>query len=204
MKTIFSMAIAVATIATPALAQQVPDAKIAVVDSERLLSECTACKAANTQLQAQGNQFQTQAQQLAAPLQTEGQALQTAVNAAKGQPDAALQARIRAYQTKEQQVNQQLQGQRATLERNVAWVRQQIGQKAGPIIQQVAQQRGATIALDKGGALYAAPATDITDAVLTQLNSQLPSVSTTAPAQAAPTQGTAPATTPAANRPSGR
>ncbi len=201
MKTKFYAAIAAVVVATPAMAQQVPDAKVAVVDIERVLTECTACRAANTQLQAQGTQLQALANQLSAPLQTEGQSLQTAVTAARGNPDAALQARIRAFQTREQQANQQIQTQRATVERNVAYVRQQIGQRASPIIQQIAQQRGATVALDKGSTLFSAPATDITDTVLTQLNSQLPSVSVTAPAQATAPAGAAPArpapTTPA-------
>ena len=198
MKTKFSAAIAALVLATPAVAQQVPDAKIAVVDIERVLTECTACRAANTQLQGQGAQLQALAQQLSTPLQTEGQSLQAAITAAKGNPDAALQTRIRAYQTREQQANQQIQNQRATVERNVAYVRQQIGQRASPIIQTVAQQRGATIAIDKGSTLFNAANIDITDTVLTQLNSQLPSVSVTAPAQAAPAPaGTAPATPPA-------
>ncbi|KAK0358104.1 hypothetical protein LTR94_036718, partial [Friedmanniomyces endolithicus] len=67
-----------------------------------------------------------------------------------------------------------------------------IGTRLGPIITQIAQQRGATLAVDKGNSFYNAPATEITDAVLAALNTQLPSVSVTAPAQAAPA-ATAPA-----------
>ena len=186
-----ALAATTAVASASALAQAVPDAKIAVVDTQRVLSECTACKAATTQLQAQQTQLRTQAQTLSTPLQTEGQSLQTAITAAKGNPDAALQARIKAFQTKQQAAQQQIQTGEQSLERNAAYVNQQIGAKARPIIQQIATQRGATVAIDKGSTIFSAPATDITDAVLTQLNSQLPSVSVTAPAQAAP----------AANRP---
>jgi outer membrane protein len=180
-----------------AFAQALPEAKIAVVDSDRIFRDCTACKAANTQLQAQSTQLRSQAQSLSAPLQTEEQSLRTAVTAAKGNPDAALQARITAFETKRNAAQQQIGTQQQTLERNVAYVRQQIGQKLGPIISQVAQQRGATVAMDKGSVFFAAAPVEITDAVLAQLNSQLPSVSTTAPAQAAPAA-------PAPARPQGR
>lgn len=171
--------------AAPAFAQAIPEAKIAVVDTDRVFSQCTACKAASAQLQTQQTQLRTSAQSLGNPLQTEAQSLQTAVQGAKGQPDAALQARITAFETKRTAAQQQIATQEQTFQRNVAFVRQQIGAKAVPIVQQISQQRGATVALEKSSTLYAANTIDITDAVLTQLNSQLPSVSTTAPAQAA-------------------
>jgi Skp family chaperone for outer membrane proteins len=171
----------------PAFAQALPDAKIAVVDSERIFRDCNACKAATTQLTAQRTQLQALATQLGAPLQTEAQGLQTAVTAAKGNPDAALQTRIRTFEQRQQQAQQQIGQQEQQVQRNIAYVRDQIGQRLGPIISQVAQQRGATIAIDKGGSFYNAPAVEITDAVLALLNTQLPSVSVTAPAQAAPT-----------------
>ncbi|URW76599.1 OmpH family outer membrane protein [Sphingomonas donggukensis] len=195
MKTYLLSAVAVLATVAPAAAQQVPDAKIAVVDTERLFGECTACKAANTQLQTQRQQLQTSAQSLGTPLQTEGQAIQTALNAAKGTPDAALQTRITAFETRQRSAQQQLATQQQTFERNVAYVRQQIGQKIGPIITQVAQSRGATLAVDKNNTFFNAPAAEITDAVLAQLNAQLPSVSTVAPAAPAATTPAAPATT---------
>lgn len=176
----------------PAFAQALPDAKIAVVDSERIFRDCTACKAATTQLQAQRQQLQSRATQLGQPLQTEAQALQTAVTAAKGNPDATLQARIRKFEQDQQSAQQQIGQQEQQVQRNIAYVREQIGTRLGPIITQIAQQRGATLAVDKGNSFYNAPATEITDAVLAALNTQLPSVSVTAPAQAAPA-ATAPA-----------
>lgn len=182
----FGLAVVASAAAGSAFAQAVPDAKIAVVDTQRLLTECTACKAANAQLQAQQAQLRTSAQSLGTPLETEAKSLQAAVTAAKGTPDAALQARITAFETKRTAAQQQVAVQQQTLERNAAYVNQQIGVKARPIIQQIAQQRGATIAIDKGSTIYTAATVEITDAVLAQLNSQLPSVSTTAPAQAAP------------------
>jgi len=213
MKLLLTSALFAATALAPSIAaaQALPDAKIAVVDSDRVFAECTACRSANTQLQAQQTQLQTLAQQLGAPLQTEGQSLQTAVTAAKGNPDAALQTRIRTFETRQQQARQQVATQEQTLQRNVAYVRQQIGQRLGPIISQVAQQRGATLAVDKNNTFYNAPAVEITDAVLASLNTALPSVSVTAPAQAqqpaaAPAAGTVPTTTPAPapTRPTGR
>src|SRR5688500_420262 len=79
-----------------AQAQQLPAAVVAVVDSQRILQQCTVCTAANTQLQQQQQSLQARAQQLSTPLEAEGTAIQTAINALQAgqQPDAALQARI--------------------------------------------------------------------------------------------------------------
>jgi outer membrane protein len=182
-KTLFA-ALAVAGVslgAGTAAAQALTEAKIAVVDVERVMRECTACVAANTQLQTQLTTLQQFAQQQGTPLQTEQTSLETALKAAGGKPDAALQQRVQAFQTKAQGAQRQVSEREQTFQRNVAYVRQQIAQKMVPVVQQVAQQRGATVAVAKDNVLFAATSIDITAGVLTALNSQLPSVSVTAP-----------------------
>lgn len=203
-KTILAaIAVAGATFGTgAATAQALADAKVAVVDVERVMSTCVACVAANTQLQAQQTQFQQFAQQQGAPLQTERNAIQAALKAANGNPDAALQQRIRAYDAKTQPIQRAIAEREQTLQRNAQYVEQQIAARLLPVIQQIANQRGATIAVAKGSVLFSATSADITDPVLAALNQQLPSVSVTAPPPPAPAQQpAAPATTP---QPQGR
>jgi Skp family chaperone for outer membrane proteins len=178
-----------AAIPAAAPAQRTPAATVVVVNTTRIFAECTACRAAQSQLQAQGTQFQTRARTLQQQLQTEGQPIQTAVNALGGkQPDAALQARITAFQAKQNSANQELARSEQTLRSTQANVSQQINARLRPIINQVAQGRGANIALDSEATLFAAPAIDVTNDVLAQLNQQLPSVSVTPlPQQQQPT-----------------
>jgi Skp family chaperone for outer membrane proteins len=193
-----ALAVAGATFGAGAVsAQALADAKIAVVDVDRVMGQCTACVAANTQLQAQRTQLQQFAQQQGAPLQGEQTSLEAAVKAANGKPDAALTTRIQAFQTKAQQAQQAVAQREQAFQRNVQYVQQQIAQKMVPVVQQISQQRGATIAVAKDSTLFSATSVDITDAVLTALNSQLPSVSTTATAPAAPAQQPAAAPKPA-------
>lgn len=175
-------------------AQTLADAKVAVVDVERVMSQCTACVAANGQLQTQQTQFQQFAQQQSQPLQAERTSIETALRAANGKPDAALEARVRAFQTRAEPIQRAVSEREQTLRRNAQYVEQQIGQKLLPVIQQVANQRGATIAVAKGSVLFASTAADITDPVLAALNQQLPSVSTTAPPPQQPAQQPVPAT----------
>jgi len=105
-----SAALAAAWIApSAASAQAMPSAVIAVVDLEKVTASCNACKTANAALQAQVNALKARQQALAGPLNTEGQSLDTAAKALNGKaPDAALQARAKAYQTKLQQAQDEI------------------------------------------------------------------------------------------------
>ena len=182
---ILAAASAAAILPTGASAQALPGAVVAVVDLQRVSSECTACKAASTALQGQVTALRNREQTLGSPLETERKSIQTAVDALKGKdPDAALQARIRAFQAKQQQGAQELSKQQAQIERNQAYVSQQITTKLGPIYQQVLQRHGANVLLEQGAALAAAAMLDVTNDVLAALNTALPTVSTTAPAAA--------------------
>jgi Skp family chaperone for outer membrane proteins len=180
--------------AAPASAQRLAAPVVAVVDAEKVMADCNACKTANTQLQAQLNQVRQYAQQVGAPLQTEGQSLDAAIKAANGKPDAALTTRIEAWQGKQQQAQRQVDQQQATFQRNVQYVRQQIGEKLIPVVAQVSQQRGATMTIDKNSLLFSAASMEITDAVLAALNQQLTVVNVVAPPPA-PAQGAAAPTT---------
>ncbi|MBX3595189.1 OmpH family outer membrane protein [Sphingomonas sp.] len=191
-----SLALAGASLgAGTAAAQALADAKVAVVDVEKVMGTCTACVAANAQLQTQRQALVTFAQQQGQPLQTEENALQAALKAANGKPDAALTTRIQAFQTKQQTAQNQFNERQQTFQRNVQYVQQQIAQKMMPVVQQIAQQRGASLAIAKDSLLFAATSIDISDAVLATLNQQLPSVQTVAPPPQQPAQTPAPAPT---------
>ncbi len=175
--------------AAHAQAQKLNPAVIAIVDKDKVYAECTACKAAQTQLQTQAQQIQQRATALQTSLQPEAQALEAAAKALNGKPaDAALQARATAFQQKQVNAQQELQGREQTFNRNRAYVTQQLDAKFNPIVAQVMATRGATIAIDVGATYASAGSLDVTNDVLAAINTQLPSVSTIAPAPpAAPT-----------------
>jgi Skp family chaperone for outer membrane proteins len=186
MKNIVASAALAASMLVPAAAQAqaIPAAVIAVVDVDRVYNECTACKTAAAALRTQLTNYQNRQKALAGPIQTEGQSLQTAVAALNGKdPDAALAARIKAFQTREQSAANELQTQQQQIERNQAYIRQQIATKLGPIFQQVMTRRGANVMLESGSTLATATRVDVTNDVLAGLNGSLTTISTTAPAQ---------------------
>jgi Skp family chaperone for outer membrane proteins len=166
-------------------AQAVPAATVAVVDLEKVTSECTACKAAAATLRSQITGLQTREQTLTGPLQTEQKSIQTAIDALNGkEPDAALKARATAWETKRQQAAQEIGRQQDQIKRNQAYITQQIQAKLGPIYQQVMQKRGANLMVEVGSTLATSASLDVSNDVLASLNAVLPTVQTTAPAAA--------------------
>lgn len=189
MKTLLVSAAFAAAILAPsaASAQAVPAAVVAVVDLDRVTSECTACKTASATLRSQATAFQTRRSTLASSLQTEQKSIQTAVDALKGKdPDAALQTRIKAFQAKAQQDEQELATQQQQIQANQQYIQKQIADKLGPIYQQVMTRRGANLLVEVGATLATSQSVDVTSDVLAALNAALPSLATTAPATAKP------------------
>jgi outer membrane protein len=175
--------IAAAILPSAAQAQAIPAAVIAVVDLDKVTANCNACKAANSALQAQVTGYQTREKALAGPLQTEQKAIQAQIDALNGkEPDAALKNRVAAFQTKQQQAAEELQRQQQQIKNNQLYIQKQIADKLGPIYTQVMQRRGANVMVEIGATLASGANLDVTNDVLTALNTALPSVSTTAPA----------------------
>lgn len=173
-----------------ATAQALPTPVIAVVDVQRAMTTCNACKTALTQLESQINGLKSLQTSLEGSLRTEASAIQTAAGALGGKPaDAALNARVQAFEKKQADAQQQLQAREATFQRNRAYVLQQIDQKLGPVLTQVLARRNATVMLDAGNVVRFAPSIDVTADAIAGLNASLTSVSTTAPAQPAPPRG---------------
>ena len=178
-KLALSLAVAVSAITFSGVAEA-QRASILVVDTDRILNECTACKAAATQLQSQVQQGRQRAQQLETSLKPEAEALEKSVQALGGrQPDAALQARITAFRQKQQQGTTELSNRENALQSTQAHVQQQIGRRIVQIVEQSRARRQASVVLSKGNTLASETAIDITGEVLTALNQQLPSVSVT-------------------------
>ena len=187
MKTKLLLAAALVIAAPAAVAQpRTPAASILVVDTNRVLRECTACVAATAALQAQETTFQQRGQALTAPLQTEQQAIQQAAQAASALTGAArtnaenaLRPRIQAFQQRQQTAEQELRTLQQNFESTRVHVSLQLNQRLQPIYNQIMAARGANLVLSTDARLASAPALDITSEVLAQLNRQAPSVSIT-------------------------
>lgn len=185
MRKILLLAAIAATTAVPSAVQAQARGGVLVVDTGQIMSNCTACKAAATQLQQRESTLRTRAQTLNQQLQTEGKPIQDAVDALKGkQPDAALTQRITAFETKQRNAQQEVANSQRELQSTAAHVQQQIGARLIQIVEQSRARRGASIAVAKDSTLANDNTVDVTSEVLAALNQQLPSVSVTPMPQA--------------------
>ncbi|HYE28139.1 MAG TPA: OmpH family outer membrane protein [Allosphingosinicella sp.] len=184
----FGAAMAALSLALPgvAQAQRTPNAVIVVIDTDRIFRECTACRAAQTQLQGMVTSARTRAQQLGQPLQTEAQSIEQAAAAARNQTGAAraaaesaLNTRVQQFQTRQSTAAQEVQRLEQNIQSTQANVLRQINERLNPIFTQVMNARNANIALDTNATLARANSLDVTNEVLAALNQALPSVSVT-------------------------
>jgi Skp family chaperone for outer membrane proteins len=185
----FGAALAALSLAVPGVAQaqqRAPAAVIVIVDTDRIFRECTACRAAQTQLQGLVTSARTRAQQLGQPLQTEAQSIEQAgtqlrnqTGAARAAAESALNNRVQQFQTRQTTAQQEIQRLEQNIQSTQANVLRQINERLNPIITQIMNARNANIALDTNATLARSNALDVTNDVLTALNASLPSVSVT-------------------------
>ncbi|MCJ7420219.1 OmpH family outer membrane protein [Sphingomicrobium astaxanthinifaciens] len=179
--------------AAAASAQALPDAKIGVVDVNRVATTCTACATALQALEQQAQAVRAREAQLRQPLQATGQALQAEIEAlGDAQPSADLQQRATAFQQQQQAAAQELQQRQAVVARNRNYILQQIGAAIEPAYQQVVARRGVHIILPVESTLAHQPAVDLTGDVLAEVNRTLTQVNVNAPAPQQPAAQTTP------------
>jgi Skp family chaperone for outer membrane proteins len=187
------IALALAGVSTPVLAQQIPAAVIVTVDRQEMIATSAAAKAAQTELKPKGDSLMARLNQLRTSLAAEEKTLRDTQPQQGAAPAAvtAWQTKVKDFDTRRQQADQELQRRQQEIQASEQWVIKQISDAATPIISAIMRERGANIAVDEAVTLQHAAAIDITADVLARLDKALPRVSTTPPAQ--PAAGAAPA-----------
>ena len=177
-KTLISLAaMSAAFVPASAFAQR---SAVLVVDTDRILAECTACRSASASIQGQVTSARQRAQTLESQLRTEATSLEAQVKAlGTRQPDAALQQKITAFQTRQQQARTELANRETQIQSIQAHVQQQIGARTVLIAEQIRARRQASVVMAKQALMAAESTADVTGEVLAALNQQLPSVSVT-------------------------
>ncbi len=110
-----------------------------------------------------------------------------------GQLDEAEQASLTETSPVVQQINgidQQIAAAEAPVQLARLFVVNQVGQQYAAAVQQVISDRSIQVMLSPEAIVYAADGMDVTQLVVTALNTRLPSVSITPPAEWQPTQAT--------------
>lgn len=159
---------------------------IGVVSVDRAVATSNAYRTAMDQMKvtykANIDSFNARKGALDTELKQKSDALRTAVQAAAGKPSPALQTQYEALQKRNQEAQQELQTIGAPIARAQAYVEEQIGAKVGDALKAAMTKKGVDLVISPDATVSYQPAVEITDAVVTELNTLVPSVSITPPA----------------------
>jgi Skp family chaperone for outer membrane proteins len=158
---------------------------VIVIDHDAAISSTTAFQAAEqtikTTYAAAISSLQTKQQQYGTELQTEKAALE----AAGKQPAAnktVLEAKVRAFQEKAATYQRELEGMALPIKRTQAYVIAQIDQRYPAALKAVMNKHQSLIVVQQNATVAYQPSADATADMVAQLNTDVPSVSTTPPA----------------------
>lgn len=203
---------AIALTTAPAIAQS--KTGIAVADLQRAVGTSAAYTAARTQMQTtykpQIDAFNARKTAIDAELKTKGDALQAALTAAGNKPTPAIETQYQQFQQSQQTAQAELQRMGQPIGLANAYVEEQITAKLSDALKAVMTKTKVDLVLSPEATVSYQPTVDITQSVVTELNTLVPSVGITPPAgwqpgrqgQAAP--GAAPAAPRAAQQPQSR
>ncbi len=165
---------------TPAASAQkrFPVPVVAVVDVQAVLQTAEAPKGIRGQIQRAQTGFQQGLQSKNDELKKADEDLQAQRSVLS--PEAYKQ-RQHEFEQRVADAQREVQERRGKLETAFNAAMQQVETVVVQIVEQIGKESGATLVINKGAAIYAAPDLDITQEVVRRLNARLPSVSVPIP-----------------------
>lgn len=163
---------AIFALSTSAFAQ-----KIIVVDSAEILSKSQVGQHIDRQLQSIQAQMTSELKTMSSPIESESKSLASQVKgmsreALAGRPD--LTKRITENQQKlgKLQIESKYKEREILITRNKAF--KAVGEKVESILKSLAAEKGADVIMDRSSTIYINPKNDMTQTVISRLNSQMP------------------------------
>ena len=170
MKKLWMIVVAsLALTASPALAES----NTGVVNIAKIMQASKAATSVRSQLQAKQKAFQSDLDAKEKALFAEDQAL---VKQKDSADKAAFEKKVKDFRTKAADEQRQIQSKKAQLEKSFAGALDEIQKTVTDIVKQVAAEKKLNLVVSASQVLYTDPALDITDEVLSRLDSKLPTV----------------------------
>jgi outer membrane protein len=152
---------------------------ILVVDQGRVIRESSVGKHVAKQIESIGKSMESELKASASPIQSERDRLMSELKnmdaaALKSRPD--LQKRAQDLVQKGQKTQVEAAYKQRELQVTEAKAMKQVNEKLAKILEAVVAERNADVILDRSLVIYGGKSTDITDTVISRLNSQLRTV----------------------------
>jgi len=158
----------------------VAQSTILVVDQGRVIRESSVGKHIAAQVESIGKSMESELKASATPIQSERDRLMNELKsmdaaALKSRPD--LQKRAQDLMAKGQKTQVEAAYKQRELQVTEAKAMKQVNEKLAKILEAVVAERNADVILDRSLVIYGGKSTDITDTVISRLNSQMRTVS---------------------------
>mgnify|MGYP003387002958 CR=1 FL=1 len=172
MKKLWMIALASLTLtATPAMAET----NTGVVNIAKIMQSSKAATSVRSQVQAKQKSFQAELDAKEKALLAEDQSL---VKLSKESTDkAAFEKKVKDFRAKAATEQRAIQTKKAQLDKAFASALEDIQKNVTDIVKQVANEKKLNLVVPSSQVLYSDAALDITDDVLSRLDSKLPTVS---------------------------
>jgi len=159
-------------------AQQPPAPKIAILNVDQLMRESLASKSIRSQLEERRAAFQGDIEKREKALREADQ--QMVQQRAVLSPDAFAE-RQKEFQKQVADTQRYVQNLKRHLDKGFADAMREVEKEIADVAQSVAKEKGMNIVLTRNMVVYAVPALDITESVLSRLDKKLPKVKVVVP-----------------------
>lgn len=174
MKTLLSRILVLTFVVTfAAITPASAETTIGIVDTAKIMRDSKAAQSVRSQLQAKQKSFQAELDAKEKSLLAEDQALAKQ----QGNVDkAAFEQKVKEFRTKAANAQREVQEKKASVDKALTSSLQNIQQTVMQITKEVATEKKLNVVLSSAQVLHADSGLDITNEVLTRLNSKLPNV----------------------------
>lgn len=154
---------------------------ILVVDTARVLKDSQVGQHIKRQLETISKSMESEAKAKASPLESKGKSLEAqlkGVTRASLQTNTALQQQIQSFQKDQQAVQVDLAYKKKELQITEGKAVAKVQERLRVILKSIVSERNADVVLERSLVIYGDPV-DVTDTVISRLNSQLKTVPVT-------------------------
>jgi len=155
---------------------------IITFDQARLMRDSAGGKDITQKLSAISNSMKTELENEGRSLDTEGKSLETRTANLTREAlaaDTTLRTQLEGFGRKRASFQQKTQIRQAELQRTEQAAWSEFFTALQPVLQEVANERGAQLILEKSQAAYAAPNLDVTATLISKMNARKPSFTVT-------------------------
>jgi Skp family chaperone for outer membrane proteins len=168
------IALALLLIASTSLHSNATEAKVAVINMQKIMSDSTAAKDLQTQLEAKRNSYQAEIKAKEDKLRKEEEDLAKQKNILAKD---ALEQKQKDFIEEINKVRKEVQDKRVALDNAYKQALNELNKAILQIVDDLAAEKGFNLALPNSALIYAASDFDITNDVVSKLNQKLPKIS---------------------------